>query len=522
MPSLYLINPASSAPGYYTAEAFFDGDRGWAKVADLTIATVAAMVPAHWRVRLVDEAIDPADLDADEDFIAITGKITQRARMLELARHFRARGQVVLIGGPFATLGADDMAAHADVLVTGEIEELAPRLFAELEAGTFAARYDAGQADIRRSPPPRWDLYPVERAMAGALQTTRGCPFNCEFCDVIQYQGRKQRHKDLDQILAELDALYAAGFRDVFLVDDNFTVHRRWARDVLEALADWNARRPQPVRFMTQASLDIARDQDLLALCRRAGLRSLFVGVETTNPESLLEAGKKQNLLMPVPEAVERIVSHGISIKAGIIVGFDHDDEGVFQALSAFFESVPVPHLGIGVLTAPVATDLYRRMVREGRLLGESLTATAQTLFDTNIQPALMSRQALLDGARALALEAYAPQRFKQRMLAFIERYPGEPRRTSAGRSEHRAGARLFATLSRVSAGDPETEAMVRQVLAAGASKPGVLPAVLESLAFYAQALHMLNHVSAGLQPGTAALPAGSADAGREARAPAT
>src|SRR5258705_372735 len=140
-------------------------------------------------------------------------------------------------------------------IVTGELEELAPKLFADLGAGRWSDRYDGGQADIRLSPLPRWDLYPVRRAVAGALQTTRGCPFNCEFCDVIQYQGRKQRHKTIDQVLAELSLLHSHGFRNVFLVDDNFTVHRRFARDMLVAIADWNAARGRErISFQTQAS----------------------------------------------------------------------------------------------------------------------------------------------------------------------------------------------------------------------------------------------------------------------------
>ena len=230
MPSIYIINPAADAPSYYSYEVLDGPDGGWVQVADLTIATLAGFVPEGWTIRLTEEAVQPVDLDAEVDFAAITGKVTQRGRMIALAREFRRRGRTVLIGGPFATLSPADMRPHADILVTGELEELAPHLFADLAAGTWLDCYDGGRADIRRAPMPRWDLYPVDRAQLGALQTTRGCPFSCEFCDVIQYQGRKQRHKDVAQVIAELDALYAAGFRNVFLVDDNFTVHRARAR----------------------------------------------------------------------------------------------------------------------------------------------------------------------------------------------------------------------------------------------------------------------------------------------------
>src|SRR3954470_6397685 len=308
MPSIYIVNPASTAPGYHTAEAFADARGGWTQVADLTVVTVAAFVPDDWTVRLVDEAVSPVDLTVEVDFVAITGKVSQRQRMIELAKEFRRRGRTVLIGGSFASLNPEDMRPHADILVTGEIEQLAPKLFGDLAAGAWSSHYDGGQADLSSSPIPRWDLYPTDRAMLGALQTTRGCPFNCEFCDVIQYQGRKQRHKTAAQAIDELWALHANGFRGVFLVDDNFTVHRRWARDVLDALGRWNAAHAEdPVRFLTQASLDVARDEDLLERCRAAGLRTLFVGVETINEDSLRETGKRQNLLLPMAEAIARI-----------------------------------------------------------------------------------------------------------------------------------------------------------------------------------------------------------------------
>src|SRR4051794_20036883 len=342
MPSLHIINPAQSAPGYHTAEAFADAGGGWTQVADLSVTTVAALAPFGWEVRVTDEAVAPIDLEAPSDFVALTGKVTQRQRMIELAAEFRRRGRTVLIGGSFASLSPEDMRPHADVLVTGEIEQLAPQLFADLGAGRFADRYDGGQADIRVSPVPRWDLYPTERALAGALQTTRGCPFNCEFCDVIQYQGRKQRHKDVGQVLDELSALHAAGFRDVFLVDDNFTVHRRRAREVLDALAAWNADHAEdPVRFLTQASLDVARDEDLLEHCRAAGLRTLFVGVETINTDSLRETGKRQNLPLPMAEAIARIVGKGIAVQAGMIVGFDHDGPTIFDDMLGFLQDSP-------------------------------------------------------------------------------------------------------------------------------------------------------------------------------------
>ena len=334
MPSLYMINPAPSGIRP-------DTEAGWVSSPDLAIITVAAMAPAHWRVTVAEEAVQPVDLDSEADFIGLTGKSSQLDGIRRLSRHFRARGKVVLVGGPLASLQPAAVRDHADILVTGELEDIAPNFFADLEAGAWKGAYDGGRADITRSPAPRWDLYPVQRSMSGALQTTRGCPFECEFCDVIVYQGRKQRHKTLDQILIELDALHAAGFREVFLSDDNFAVHRKHARSVLEALRDWNARQDGPLRFFTQTSLDLARDPDLMDLCYAAGLRRLFVGVESANEASLRETRKRQNLLMPILQATERMVAHGLTIRAGLICGFDSDGPDIFQASYDFFQTTP-------------------------------------------------------------------------------------------------------------------------------------------------------------------------------------
>jgi len=491
MPSIYIINPSNSAPGYHTAEAFADESGGRTMVADLAIVTVSALVPDGWEVQLTDEAISPVDLESGADFIAITGKVSQRSRMVELSREFRRRGRTVIIGGSFASLSPDDMQPHADVLVTGELEQLAPTLFADLAARRWKDRYDGGQADIRLSPTPRWDLYPTTRALAGALQTTRGCPFNCEFCDVIQYQGRKQRHKTIDQVLTELSVLHAHGFRDVFLVDDNFTVHRSWAREMLEALAQWNAAHTgDSVRFLTQASLDIARDADMLDRCREAGLRTLFVGVETINESSLRETGKLQNLLMPTNEAISRIVEKGLAVQAGVIVGFDHDGPDIFDTLLDFFQSSPLPDLSLGVLTAPAATNLYRRLAKEGRLIGEIWQATAGSPFETNIRPARMSREALLAGAHSLATKLYSPENYQARMFNLIDQYGGnDPPALQSGR-----GRQTLHVFQRISGRGSREAEMVGNILRAAARKPPVLPIAMHFLGRYEQARRVLDY----------------------------
>jgi radical SAM superfamily enzyme YgiQ (UPF0313 family) len=381
--------------------------------------------------------------------------------------------------------------------VTGEIEEIAPRLFADLASGAWRERYDGGTADIRLAPLPRWDLYPVDRAFLGALQTTRGCPFNCEFCDVIQYQGRKQRHKDVGQVLAELDELYRQGFRRVFIVDDNFTVHRQWARTMLDAFADWNRRRSDdPVGFITQASLDLARDDELMDKCAAAGLRTLFIGIETVDENSLRETRKKQNLLMPMLPAIHRILAHGIAVQAGIIVGFDNDDRSTFARLIGFFQSSPLPLMTIGVLSAPRATDLYRRLSRENRLTGDIWEATAANPLATNIVPLRMSRAELLEGVASLCRTAYSPAYFEQRMLNLIDAYaPMHPSGAKGSAPAERLRL-FFRMLHRISALGPTEAAMVSRVLRAAGRKPAVLPTVVSFLSLYGQARYFIDSVA--------------------------
>ena len=235
--SIYIINPRESAPFYFSSEVLAAADIGRFPIfADLTTPTVAAFVPAHWDIRICDARGEDVDFESPATVIAITGKVSQRSEMKAIATEFRRRGKLVLAGGPHVSLWPEDIRPYADVLVIGEMEDIAAEIFADIEAGAPKPEYRGAKPDLRNSPLPRWDLYPFRANMAGQVQTSRGCPFECEFCDVIQYLGRKQRWKEPSQIIAELDQLYALGCRDVLLADDNFTVVRKRARALLEAM----------------------------------------------------------------------------------------------------------------------------------------------------------------------------------------------------------------------------------------------------------------------------------------------
>jgi radical SAM superfamily enzyme YgiQ (UPF0313 family) len=491
-PSLYLVNPASDFATYFSAEILAaSGRRAGALIGDLAIATLAAFAPDDFAVTLCDENITPVDLDIDADWIGITGKINQRGRMIALADEFRRRGRKVLIGGPYATLSPAALRPHCDVLVRGEIEEIHAELFADLRAGHPRDEYVGERPELSRSPVPRWRLYPNQRVLMGSVQTSRGCPFECEFCDVIQYLGRKQRHKPINQVLAELDELHARGYHSIFLADDNFTAHRRRTKELLEALAVWQA--DKHVNLITQISIDAARDVELLDLLAAAGLTEVFIGIETPNEESLAETKKRQNLHMDLSEEIERLVEHGVAVISGMIVGFDADRRDVFRSQYEFAMATPVPIFSLGALVAPEATPLYSRISAEGRLVPGGTDVQAVP-WSSNIVPKRMSSAELNEGLQRLCNALYTPAAFGERMLRFIARYAitcrgmhataGQPRSIDADAIEIAMNVRRMG---------PEESKMWYRVWSAAARRPETVPLVTRMLFQYAQIRHMFR-----------------------------
>lgn len=487
--SIYLINPRESAPGVHSAEVL----DAWASMrvvalADLTMPTVAALVPKDWQVSICDERLEPADFDNPAKVIGITGKVSQRERMIELAAEFRRRGKLVMIGGPYATLNPDDMRPHADILVVGEIEEIASQMFGDVASGRGQKQYTGSRPDLSTSPIPRWDLYPLNRALVGQVQTSRGCPFECEFCDVIQYLGRKQRWKEPEQVVRELEVLYASGHRGVFLADDNFTVVRRRARALLERLDEWNrAQTAGRVMFSTQLSIDVARDQDMLDLARRAGLRSAFIGIESPNEDSLAETKKRQNLRIDLASEVRKIVNSGIMVMAGMIVGFDHDRADIFQRQAAFSASLPVPKLAIGMLVAPGSTPLFDRLKKADRINNDAALG-AGSILQTNIRPIGMSETEQQRGMRWLLNQISAPHNYGRRIEAFAQSFP----HTKAAPRPLYAGLFLVVAKQLAARGKAELN-LLRWMEQLAKKRPELVVHLQDILLYYCQARYMLD-----------------------------
>ncbi len=492
--AIYLINPSTDFPVYYGAEVFARlGLPPAAFMVDLTVATVAATVPEEFDVTLCDEAIAPAALDHTAGIIGITGKTSQRLRMRELAREYRRRGKLVVIGGPYASLVPEEVRPYCDILVRGELETVAETLFADLAAGRWKAEYHGEPADLATSPMPRWDLYPTAQALQGCLQTSRGCPFRCEFCDTIEYVGRRQRHKPVAAILRELEDLYRRGFRSVFLADDNFTAHRSRAGEILTALAQWNRKAPAgPVHFSTQLSVDAADHPDLLDLCSAARLSDAFVGIESPSEESLRECGKQQNLKGDLVARIETLVGHGVGVIGGLIVGFDADDGSIFQRQLDFAMQTPVPTYSVNALNAPPPTPLYQRMSAEGRLLENEHEPI--TPWWTNFFPARMTMEELQTGVYWLVRKLYEPEAFELRMRRFIDCY-SDPQPLPRGQGGPRremsiAAVAVVRTIPRMGGAEAR---MFRNVMAAARRKPQAQRLVMANLLRYVQVRAMFQ-----------------------------
>jgi radical SAM superfamily enzyme YgiQ (UPF0313 family) len=396
---------------------------------NLALPTLAALTPPGIEVTLCDENVEDVDFDVDADLVGITGFIVHRERMFELCAEFRARGKLVAVGGPYATLCPEDFRERADVVFVGEAEETWPGFLADLEGGRFQPEYRAsGLPDIASNPVPRFDLLRLDRYRTITMQFARGCPFNCEFCDIIVMYGRKPRTKSVETALAEVEELHRLGIANVFLVDDNFIGNRAVAKRFLRALIPWQEAHGFPIEFFTEVSLNLAADEELLGLLRDANFRMLFVGIESPRTESLLETKKTQNTRGDMLASVHRIQSYGFQVDAGMIVGFDADDPSIFEEQFRFIEEARIPISMTGLLNAVPRTPLHARLARAGRLLSES---TGDQFVFTNIIPSGMSQLELYEGYRRLLHRLYEPENYRRRASALL-RERGETRATPA------------------------------------------------------------------------------------------
>jgi radical SAM superfamily enzyme YgiQ (UPF0313 family) len=387
----------------------------------LGLITAAALLPRHWNLRLVDLNIEILDDESLRwaDVVMVSAMRIQRDSFHEVVGRARAFGKRVVAGGPYVTTDPDDVSG-VDHIVIGEAEDLLPDLARRLEEGAPApARLKApSRPDVSKTPSPRFDLLRVDRYDCMGVQFSRGCPFSCEFCDIIEIFGRVPRTKSPEQFLGELDAVLATGFRGpVFVVDDNFIGNKVAARKMLARLAPWSRERHDPLDFFTEASVNLADDDGLIAGLVAANFSAVFLGIETPSREALLETKKRQNTHLDLEESVEKLVRAGLDVMAGFIVGFDADDETIFERQREFIARSPIGMAMVGILTALPGTQLWRRLEAEGRLHGDAEgDAAYRPNFDTRIPEAK-----LVEGYGRLLASLYEPQAYFQRAFRTVE-----------------------------------------------------------------------------------------------------
>ncbi|KAF0221037.1 MAG: radical SAM domain-containing [Geobacteraceae bacterium] len=390
----------------------------------LGLLTVAAMLPKEWEKRLVDMNVQPlSDRELTwADYVFISAMTVQRESVNDVLTRCRRLGVKTVAGGPLFTTAPAEFDG-VDHLVLGEAEITLPLFLDDLARGQAHHIYAADRfTDMNHTPLPLWELINPGKYAAMNIQYSRGCPFDCEFCDITQLFGRKPRTKTSEQIVMELDALHARGWRGgVFFVDDNFIGDKRKLKNViLPAIIDWQEREKHPFAFFTEASIDLADDDELMALMVKGGFEEVFVGIETPHDEGLSESGKVQNKNRDLLASVRRIQQAGLQVQAGFIVGFDSDPPSIFERQIRFIQESGIVTAMVGMLTALSGTKLYQRLHREGRLLGS--TSGNNTAVALNFIPN-MKADTLINGYRTILTTIYSPKNYYQRVTMFLKDY---------------------------------------------------------------------------------------------------
>ena len=414
---VYLISP-KNPESFWTFDRILPTLKKKCAISNLSLPTVAGITPREHEVELCDENVEPIDFETDADIVGLTGYIIHKQRIFDIAAEFRRRGKFVVAGGPFASLCPEELRDKVDVLFVDEAEYSWPQFLKDYQAGEWKSEYrQDDKPDMHDSPLPRFDLLKIDRYRTMALQFARGCPYSCDFCDIIVMYGRRPRTKTVDQVMAEVQEILQLGVRNIFVVDDNFIGNKKEAKELLIALADWQKANGYPIDFSTEVTLNVAQEDDLLRLMREANFTTIFIGIESPRKASLQETHKTQNLRESILESVHRIQRAGIEVMAGMIVGFDADDPSIFDEQFHFIQDARIPVSMTGLLNAPPKTPLHERLKRTGRLLADSIGD--QFVF-TNIVPQGMSSVQLYEGYKNLLERLYSYRNYRRRAMRLI------------------------------------------------------------------------------------------------------
>jgi len=390
----------------------------------LGLLTIASMLPGEWEKKLIDLNVSPLGEDQIKwaDYVFISGMVVQRDSAREVIARCNKLNVKVVAGGPLFTSEYDEFTG-VDHFVINEAEVTLPQFLADLASGSLKPLYSSNERpDITRTPVPMWSLINKDKYSAMNIQYSRGCPFNCEFCDIVFLNGHTPRTKTKEQLLAELDALYASGWREsILIVDDNFIGNKKKLKEeILPALTSWGEQRGFPFTFQTEASVNLSDDEELMDMMVQAGFNKVFVGIETPNEDSLIECSKSQNTKRDLVEAVRTLHQHGLEVMGGFIVGFDNDPLTIFKNQINFIQKSGVVTAMVGLLNAPRGTRLYQRLLKENRLVKGF--SGDNTDFSLNFLPK-MDHNVLITGYKNILHTIYSPKQYYERIKTFIKEY---------------------------------------------------------------------------------------------------
>ena len=390
----------------------------------LGLLTVASMLPGEWEKKLIDMNISPlTEKDINwADYVFISAMAVQKNSVKEIIKKCKKCGAKIVAGGPLFTMDYEKF-HDIDYLVLNEAENTLFPFLNDLEKGSAHHIYISNEwPDIRKTPLPDWTLIDMKKYASMSIQYSRGCPYNCEFCDIPILNGRAPRTKDKDQVIAELDAIYKQGWRGgVFFVDDNFIGNRKkLKKEILPSLIEWMKQYKFPFSFFTEASINISDDDELMHLMVEAGFNKVFIGIETPNEESLAECNKFQNKSRDLLYCVKKIQNQGLEVQGGFIVGFDNDPPSIFERQINFIQKSGIVTAMVGLLNAPKGTRLYQRLKKENRLLTE--ISGDNTDFSLNFVPK-MDRDTLINGYKRILHTIYSPRYYYHRVITLLKQY---------------------------------------------------------------------------------------------------
>lgn len=393
----------------------------------LGLLTVAAMLPDSYEKKLIDMNVTKLK-EKDilwADYVFISAMVVQRKSAREVIERCKKLGVKTVAGGPLFTEENEEF-DDVDHLLLNEGELTVPHFIHDLEEGSPVHIYNTDQwADLRATPVPLWSLLNRKKYASMNIQYSRGCPFNCEFCNITSLYGHTPRTKDSGQLISELNALYISGWRgNVFFVDDNFIGNKKKLKEeILPALIKWMEGKRYPFKFYTEASINLADDDELMQMMVKCGFDCVFIGIETPNEESLVECSKIQNENRDLIKCVKKIQNFGLQVQGGFIVGFDNDKDAIFERMVNFIQESGIVTAMVGLLNAPKGTRLYKRLDGEGRLL-KGFTGD-NTDFTLNFVPK-MDKEKLVQGYKNIVDSIYSPKKYYERVVTFLKEYNPE------------------------------------------------------------------------------------------------